>query len=172
LAALDREHPNPRQVRITVLDPRALSLQEAARGPAWLDSVAPDTMANHGFGAEVSQAVQRRAAFLRTLGIEPTDDRATSQLNRLERETLAEQYGQESGKALRTLNAGDAYRGTLTTQLKAPSGRAYAVLESEHEFSLVPWRERWNRHIGRQMVFGMDTQGRPFVRAPSRGITR
>jgi len=172
LAALDREHPNPRQVRMTMLDPRALSLQETARGPAWLDSLTPNTVASHGFGAEVSRSMQRRAAFLRTLGIDITDEQASAKLSRLERETLAGQYGQESGKALRGLKAGDSHRGTLKAQLKAPSGRSYAVFETEHGFSLVPWRERWNRQVGRQMVFGMNAQGIPFAQAPSRGITR
>ena len=171
--ALEREHPNPRLVSVDVLDARPLDQQVDAHGPSWLDDQgAREEIARNGFGQALSGALARRTEVLQSLGIEDSDPKKVQKLQRLERVAMGDDYAAKSGKALRALKAGEQRVGTLKSKLVAPSGKAFGVFESEREFSLVPWRDRWRQQVGRQMAFGMDPKGVPFGRVMGRGLNR
>ncbi len=173
LTKLDREQPNPRTVRLTVKDSRTLENQVAARGPAWIDEVADGAAGVTGFGGEVRDARRRRIAFLeQSLGLDASDAGLTDRLARVERNELAATRAASSGKREHPLAPGVTSRGRLVAKLDAPSGAQYGVLETEKEFSLVPWRDRFQKSLNRNMTFGMDRSGRPFVRALTPGLSR
>ncbi len=170
---LERNNPNPRIVRVEVIDERTLGQQVTAVGPSWLDTQgAGEETARNGFGEEVSAALARRAEFLKTLDIEESDPKKVQKLQRLERIALGDAYAAQSGKKLQPLAANTEGEGVLKRKLVAPSGKVYGVFESEREFSLVPWRDRWQQNIGRRMLIGMDTDGVPFGRVLGRGLQR
>ncbi|MCP4388159.1 MAG: DUF3363 domain-containing protein [Gammaproteobacteria bacterium] len=170
---LERDNPNPRAVRIEVLDTRHLEQQVSAQGPSWLDlQQAGAEVARNGFGEALSSALTRRAGFLRTLDIEAGDPRKLQKLERLERLALGNEYADRSGKTPRPLKAKDRLTGVLKSKMVAPSGKAFGVFETGGEFSLVPWRDRWQQHVGRQMAFGLDEKGVPFGRVLGRGMNR
>lgn len=171
--ALERDKPNPRSVRVEVLDKRPLDKQSSAQGPSWLDTQgARDEIARNGFGEELSGALARRAEFLRTLDIKEDDPKKLQKLQRLERVALGDAYAARTNKTQQPLKANERQSGVLKSKVVAPSGKPFGVFETDREFSLVPWRARWEQHIGRQMSFGMDGNGVPFGRVLGRGLRR
>lgn len=77
-----------------------------------------------------------------------------------------------TGKQEKQLRPGMTTSGRLTTKLEAPSGNQYGVIETEKEFSLVPWRERFRRNLGRKISLGMDQGGQAFVKSLAKELSR
>jgi len=173
LQALDQTRPNPRSVRLTVLETRQLDDQIIARTSTWLDSVKPDSSARWGFGAEVRQAHQDRVLFLESeLGLDPASPSLTKTLDSLERQALAIAHTKATNKPELPLTPGATWKGTFVSKLSAPSGKQYGVIESEKAFSLVPWRDRFEQSQGRGVRVGMTQDNTPFVKPLGQGLSK
>lgn len=67
---------------------RGLDEQVRHPGPVWLDTLDGAPLAYYGFGAEVRQALDRRNAELRRMGIDPADPDRIGRLRSLEQRTV------------------------------------------------------------------------------------
>jgi type IV secretory pathway VirD2 relaxase len=92
--------PKPPRYRLSV-EPMELSLadQVACRRPVWLDQVDPKTLATHGLGAEVSNAIARRRQVLGALGVSPGDPELGAKLRELERRAVGSEIAHRTGAA-------------------------------------------------------------------------
>lgn len=173
LQSLDEEKPNPRTTRLSIKDARSLKKQIESRGPAWIDGLNVDRMGTTGFGAELREARRARNMYLQeTLELDPTAKDLKQRLARVERLDVAAARAAETGKQEKPLAPGVASRGRLVAKLEGVSGAQYGVIETEKEFSLVPWRDRLQKRMGRQLSFGMDRSGTPFVRSFTQRLSR
>lgn len=107
---------------------------------------------------------------------ETLSDAYRREANRLdgiaEHSELATGRAADTGKRENALNPGMKVNGQLTAKLEAPSGNQYGVIENDRGFTLVPWRERFRRNLGRQVSMGMDSGGRTFIQSLSKGLSR
>src|SRR5262249_38481393 len=143
----------------TTLD---LETQIASDGATWLDrelaSPSRAPMSPTGFGAEVRAATARRTEVLVSRGHArrtPEDNVRIPKnlIARLERQELA-----RVGKAMesrtqvpfRIPEEGEHIHGVFTGTAQLASGK-FAIIESSHEFALVPWRPVMDPYLGRQI---------------------
>jgi hypothetical protein len=141
-----------------------LAAQVGAKGATWLDrlQLARDRapLSGAGFGAEVREALDRRAEQLVAEGL------ARRQGNRVvfARDLLATLRAREVDSAATRLSAetglrrlkpqeGDPVEGTYRRRLDLASGR-FAMIDDGLGFSLVPWTPPLDRHLG-HTVSGM-----------------
>ena len=123
----------------------------------WIDrfTAKPDNpeFAKQGFGKELNDAVRRRALFLQELGIDPLDPARAKLLDKLEKHDLAEKIKQQHGGEFRELKLGDRFRGTLTDTGLQASGKRYVQVfdPKSKEFSLVPWKQDYERLVSKQV---------------------
>lgn len=146
----------------------SLGSQIEADGATWLDRLhlarerAP--LSGAGFGAEVRQALERRANHLVAQGL------ARRQGGRVNftRDLLATLRNRELDSVARDLNAqtglprykpteGEPVAGTFRQRLDLASGR-FAMIDDGLGFTLVPWTPQLERHLG-QTVTGTMTPG-------------
>jgi type IV secretory pathway VirD2 relaxase len=131
--------------------------QENYRGRMWIDRFTAKSdnpeFAKQGFGKELNEAVRRRALFLQELGIDPLDPARAIHLDKMEKHDLAEKIKQQQGGEFRELKSGDRFRGTLTDTGLQASGKRYAQLfdPKSKEFSLVPWKQDYERLVSKQV---------------------
>lgn len=138
----------------------ALSEQVTAQGATWLDRqlVARDAVATaNGFGVEIRNAMQKRAAFLEAEGL------ATSRGGRFtfardlietlktrEIEMAAGQLAARTGLVHRPSAKGEQVEGVYRQRLSLASGR-FAMIDDGLGFQLVPWRPALDRHLGQSV---------------------
>lgn len=117
------------------------------KGRTWLDRFTDDSDKSHlyrsGFGAEVKKLSKIRAQYLLTLGIDPNDPARAKKLDLIEKEEL-----QKTIKDNTSYNFNDSK--TLTgriEKIEMQSGKkhAYIISERTREFSLVPWKDSYER---------------------------
>ena len=160
-AAYDVRH-RARSVAINVLSLLDLDDQVTAPGATWLDRQLVGRnkadLAITGFGEEVHAALDRRTEHLVAQGLAQRqgsrmlfarDLLATLEARDLER--AARSITSSSDLSYRKLGEGERVRGTYRRVLDLSSGR-YALIESAHEFTLVPWRPVLEREIGREVT--------------------
>jgi len=119
-----------------------------------------------GFGGEVGDALARRQKVL----IDRGDASLTPEgMVRYRKNLLATLEGREvervgqvmagkRGKLWRPLDRFETIQGTMKGPVDLASGR-FAVLESGHEFSLVPWRPEIGKQRQKEMAISMDEHG-------------
>jgi type IV secretory pathway VirD2 relaxase len=138
LAAKDRLKPLSR-IELRAEGPLTVADQRLHRGPTWLDRVEPGvSRAPHGFGAEVSKALQTRTSFLKSIGIDPSEGGFVRELRKIEAKELGERLAKEqSTEFVPAIRGSQAWKGTVML-VTAGSGRRYAQVESEGRFVLLP----------------------------------
>ncbi|WP_454902907.1 DUF3363 domain-containing protein [Variovorax gossypii] len=133
--------------------------QVRANGATWLDRnlLVDDGVANQGFGAQVSDAMQSRVDFLAEQGLaERRGQRVVLARNLLvtlrDRElTIAGKLLQDqTARAYRPLQDGQQASGVYSRSIQLTSGR-FALLDDGLGFSLVPWRPIVERRLGHQV---------------------
>lgn len=133
-------------------------------GPTALDSelVGDRSTASvrHGFGEDWQAALRRRQQWLIEQGLAHTDDDRVSyrsdlmtQLRAREMASLAESLRTEVGLAYRETGQRERISGRLLRAVQVGDNR-YALIERSRDFTLVPWREVLERHVGK-MVEGI-----------------
>jgi len=153
-----------RRVVLAVRSDLPLEEQVTARGATWLDrqTVArePAALGQTGFGAEIRDAIDRRAeqligqgvAVRRAQGVVFSQD-LIGTLRRREVESLGERLAAETGQPFHAAAPGEYVAGTYRQRITLASGR-FAMIDDGLGFQLVPWTPSLEKQLGRH-VFGV-----------------
>jgi len=137
------------RVALAVRSDLDLAAQVTAPGATWLDRQAlarePAVLAEGGFGAEVRDALDRRAAHLVGEGLAERQGRRVvfarnliETLRRREVEAAGEQLAAGGGQPFQRAAAGEHVAGVYRQRLVLASGR-FAMIDDGMGFRLVPW---------------------------------
>ncbi|MFQ3452417.1 DUF3363 domain-containing protein [Bradyrhizobium sp. UFLA01-814] len=150
-----------RRVALAVRSDLSIEAQVTASGATWLDRqvVARDPVAlgQAGFGAEVREAMERRADQLIEQGLAERQTRGlvfaknlVGTLRRREVGALGEQLAAETGQPFNPPAAGDYVAGTYRQRFALASGR-FAMIDDGLGFQLVPWTPSLEKQLGRHV---------------------
>ncbi|MAM94961.1 VirD2 family relaxase/mobilization nuclease [Parvibaculum sp.] len=150
-----------RRVAIAVRSDLDLQAQISASGATWLDrqAVARERIdvSSGGFGAEVRDAMDRRAARLLQEGLAERQGRRIvfnrnliDTLRRRELDALGGKLAAETGLPFNRAAGGDYVSGTYRQRLALASGR-FAMIDDGLGFQLVPWSPSLEKNLGRHV---------------------
>ncbi len=150
-----------RRVAIAVRSDLDIDRQITASGATWLDrqNIArePVALSEGGFGAEVRQAMERRAEHLVDQGLgERHGQRVTftrnliDTLRRRELEALGEKVAAETGQPFNRAASGEYVAGSYRQRFTLASGR-FAMIDDGLGFQLVPWTPSLEKQLGRHV---------------------
>ncbi len=157
-------------VRSQVLTVQALEQEATVYAPSWLDRQLrgenPIDVAQHGYGAEVRQALYRRQQWLIGQGLaEQQGDQILyrgdmdQRLRRAELRSVAARLSKELGLDFGGEPIpGERISGVVRRLVNLSSG-SFAVVENSREFTLVPWRPVLERQLGREISGIMRSSG-------------
>jgi type IV secretory pathway VirD2 relaxase len=148
-------------VRMQLLATQALEQEATAYAPSWLDrqlrQQEPVEIVNHGYGAEVRDAMYRRQQWLIEQRLaEPQGDQILyrsdmdQRLRRAELRVVAARLSKELGLDFAEPEPGERISGIVRNRVNLNSG-SFAVVENSREFTLVPWRPVLERRLGREV---------------------
>ncbi|TPI12195.1 DUF3363 domain-containing protein [Mesorhizobium sp. B4-1-3] len=151
-----------RRVAIAVRSDLDIDRQITASGATWLDrqNIArePAALSEGGFGAEVRQALERRADHLIEQGFgKRQGSRVTftrnliDTLRRRELEALGEKLSTEIGQPFNRAASGEYVAGSYRQRFTLASGR-FAMLDDGLGFQLVPWTPSLEKQLGRHVT--------------------
>jgi type IV secretory pathway VirD2 relaxase len=150
-----------RHVALAVRSDLAIEDQVTASGATWLDRQAvarePVAIGQAGFGAEVREAMERRAEQLIEQGLAERQARGLvfahnliGTLKQREVEAIGAELAAETGLAFNPSAAGEYVAGTYRQRLTLASGR-FAMIDDGLGFQLVPWTPSLERQLGRHV---------------------
>ncbi|GGC94295.1 relaxase/mobilization nuclease domain-containing protein [Chelatococcus reniformis] len=150
-----------RRAALAVRSDLSIEQQVTADGATWLDRQAiarqPAALGIGGFGAEVGDALDRRAEHLINQGLAERHGRGVSfgrnlieTLRRRELEALAGKLATEHGRPFNRAAAGEYVAGTYRQRFALASGR-FAMLDDGVGFQLVPWSPSLDQQLGRHV---------------------
>ena len=152
------------------MSPTGLDSQIGHDGATWLDRelASPDrtTLANTGFGREVTEAMERRRHSLLKMGhaVRLEDGRirvSTDLVANLERTEVArvgKAMAAERGLKFTAAKTGEYVSGTLVGSTQLASGR-FAMIDDGIGFQLVPWQPVLDKRIGQHITGIMRSAG-------------
>ncbi|MDP1730302.1 MAG: DUF3363 domain-containing protein [Devosia sp.] len=155
--------------RVTVLSPITLDKQVGHEGATWLDRELTSTnrspLANHGFGADVAAALEKRKQALVDMGhaVDLGNGRVRApkdllqQLERGEIERAGKALAAEHGRTWQPAVPGNYVTGKLVGSTQLASGR-FAMIDDGTGFSLVPWQPALEKRIS-QNISGVGMPG-------------
>ena len=150
-----------RRVAIAVRSDLDLQGQISASGATWLDrqAVARERIdvSSGGFGAEVREAMDRRAERLLQEGLAERQGRRIvftrnliDTLRRRELDALGGKLAAETGLPFNRAAGGEYVSGTYRQRLALASGR-FAMIDDGLGFQLVPWSPSLEKNLGRHV---------------------
>ena len=150
-----------RRVAIAVRSDLDLQGQISASGATWLDrqAVARERIdvSSGGFGAEVREAMDRRAERLLQEGLAERQGRRIvfnrnliDTLRRRELDALGGKLAAETGLPFNRAAGGDYVSGIYRQRLALASGR-FAMIDDGLGFQLVPWSPSLEKNLGRHV---------------------
>ncbi|PYE85188.1 relaxase/mobilization nuclease domain-containing protein [Phyllobacterium leguminum] len=150
-----------RRVALAVRSDFDLERQVTASGVTWLDRQAvarePLSLSDGGFGAEVQQAMERRADHLVEQGLAERQGRSvvfarklTDTLRRRELDALGERLTIETGQPFNRAGNGEYVTGTYRQRFALASGR-FAMIDDGLGFQLVPWVPSLEKQLGKHV---------------------
>lgn len=150
-----------RRVALAIRSDLSIEAQVTASGATWLDrqAVARDSVAlgQAGFGAEVRQAMERRAEQLVEQGLADRQARGLvfaknliGTLRRRELEALGQKLAADTGQPFNPSAAGEYVAGTYRQRFALASGR-FAMIDDGLGFQLVPWTPSLEKQLGRHV---------------------
>ncbi|MCP3473525.1 relaxase/mobilization nuclease and DUF3363 domain-containing protein [Bradyrhizobium sp. CCGUVB1N3] len=150
-----------RRLALAVRSDLSIEAQVMASGATWLDRQAvardPVALGQAGFGAEVRQAMERRAEQLIEQGFAERQARGlvfsknlVATLRRREVEALGQQVAAETGQPYNPSVTGDYVAGTYRQRFVLASGR-FAMIDDGLGFQLVPWTPSLEKQLGRHV---------------------
>ncbi|MGY3362820.1 type IV secretory pathway VirD2 relaxase [Bradyrhizobium sp. GM0.4] len=150
-----------RRVALAVRSDLAIEAQVTASGATWLDRQAvardPVALGQAGFGAEVRDAMQRRAEQLIEQGLAERQVRGLvfaknliGTLRHRELEALGKQLAAETGQPFNPSAAGEYVTGAYRQRFALASGR-FAMIDDGLGFQLVPWTPSLEKQLGRHV---------------------
>lgn len=142
----------------------SLEQQITSSGATWLDRQAvahtPTPLGSGGFGAEVRDALDRRAAFLVREGLGERQSNGIrfrlgliDTLHRRELDALNKRLIGETGRTFLQSKTGEHVSGTYRQRFALASGR-FAMIDNGLGFQIVPWSHALEKYLGKQ-VSGM-----------------
>jgi len=149
------------RVALAVRSDLDLDAQVTASGATWLDRQAiarePVALSDGGFGAEVRDAMERRADHLVGEGLAERQGRRIvfarnliETLRRREVETLGQKLAAETGRSFHRPGSGDFVAGAYRKRFTLASGR-FAMIDDGMGFQLVPWTPSLEPKLGRHV---------------------
>ncbi|TIX93090.1 VirD2 family relaxase/mobilization nuclease [Rhizobium sp. P44RR-XXIV] len=159
-----RKFDDARGERRTALAVRSdldIERQVTVSGATWLDRQAvarePLSLSDGGFGAEVQQAMDRRADHLVELGLADRQGRSVvfarrlvDTLRRRELDALGEKLATERGQPFNRAGSGEYVAGTYRQRFTLASGR-FVMIDDGLGFQLVPWSPSLEKQLGRHV---------------------
>ena len=150
-----------RRVALAVRSDLSIENQVTASGATWLDRQAvardPVALGQAGFGAEVRDAMERRAEQLVEQGLAERQARGIvfshgliGTLRRREVEALGERLAAETGQPFNPAAAGEYVAGAYRQRFALASGR-FAMIDDGLGFQLVPWTPSLEKQLGRHV---------------------
>ncbi|MBZ9990948.1 relaxase/mobilization nuclease and DUF3363 domain-containing protein [Mesorhizobium sp. BH1-1-5] len=150
-----------RRQALAVRSDLSIERQVHADGATWLDRQAlarPATaLSDGGFGAEVRQALDRRAQHLVGLGLAERQPGRTvfagsliDTLRRRELDALGQRLAVQTGQPFNRAGKGEFVSGTYSQRFALASGR-FAMIDDGLGFQLVPWTPSLERHLGKHV---------------------
>ncbi|WP_456798946.1 relaxase/mobilization nuclease domain-containing protein [Bradyrhizobium sp. USDA 4473] len=150
-----------RRVALAVRSDLSIEAQVTASGATWLDRQAiardPVALGQAGFGAEVREAMERRAEQLLEQGLAERQQRGLvfakniiGTLRRRELEALGERLTAETGQPFNPSATGEYVAGTYRQRFALASGR-FAMIDDGLGFQLVPWTPSLEKQLGRHV---------------------
>ncbi|MBO6716989.1 MULTISPECIES: relaxase/mobilization nuclease domain-containing protein [Hyphomicrobiales] len=150
-----------RRVAMAVRSDLTIEQQITATGATWLDRQAiarePVALGGGGFGAEVRDALDRRAEHLIGRGLAERQNRGVSfsrnlieTLRRRELDAVGAKIAAESGRPFNKPAAGEYVAGAYQRRIALASGR-FAMIDDGLGFQLVPWSPSLEKKLGRHV---------------------
>ncbi len=150
-----------RRVTLAVRSDLDISAQVTATGATWLDRQAiarePVALGGGGFGAEVRDAMDRRAEHLIEQRLAERQGRSVifsrnliDTLRQREVEALGEKLSVETGRPFSKARTGEYVAGAYRQRIALASGR-FAMIDDGLGFQLVPWSPSLERHLGQHV---------------------
>ncbi|NDV89233.1 DUF3363 domain-containing protein [Aurantimonas aggregata] len=150
-----------RRVAMAVRSDLTIEQQVTATGATWLDRQAiarePVALGGRGFGAEVREALDRRAEHLIGQGLAERQNRGVSfsrnlieTLRRRELDAAGAKLAAESGRPFNKVAAGEYVAGAYQRRIALASGR-FAMIDDGLGFQLVPWSPSLEKQLGRHV---------------------
>ncbi|OCC05400.1 type VI secretion protein [Labrys sp. WJW] len=150
-----------RRVAIAVRSDLDIDRQISATGATWLDrqNIArePAALSDGGFGAEVRQALDRRAEHLVEQGLAERQGQhivfnrgLIHTLRRRELEAEGKKLAAETGQSFNRSGTGEYVAGTYQRRITLASGR-FAMLDDGLGFQLVPWTPSLEKQLGKHV---------------------
>jgi len=150
-----------RRVAIAVRSDLDIQAQVNAPGATWLDRQAvarePIALSDGGFGAEVRQAMDRRAEHLIGEGLADRQGgrvvfarRLLNTLRDLEVDALGDKLAGETGLPFNRAGSGEFVAGTYRQRFALATGR-FAMIDDGLGFQLVPWSPSLEKQLGRHV---------------------
>lgn len=150
-----------RRVSLAVRSDLPLEAQVGSQGATWLDRTLiarePITLAEGGFGAEVRDALAKRADHLATEGLAHRQGPRTifardllNELRRREIDSVSAKLSAETGLPRVSAAEGEHVAGVYRQRVQLASGR-FAMIDNGLGFELVPWKPTLEEHVGRQV---------------------
>ncbi|MEO0960533.1 MAG: DUF3363 domain-containing protein, partial [Pseudomonadota bacterium] len=136
----------------------ALEKQVDTDGATWADRLAlaktRAPLAQSGFGAEVRDALEKRAEHLVERGLAMRQGQRVTfnrdllkTLRQRDLDQAASKIGDETGLPYRKSSDGKTVAGTYRQRLDLASGR-FAMIDDGMGFELVPWKPQLEKHLG------------------------
>jgi type IV secretory pathway VirD2 relaxase len=156
-------------IALVVRSDLTLAAQVQADGATWLDrqilAREPPSLSSGGFGCEVREAMDARVEHLAGEGLARRQGQRIvfagdllATLRQRELEAAGAKIASSAGMPHRSTKEGEAVAGVYRRRLNLASGR-FAMIDDGFGFSLVPWSQPLERHIGRH-VSGIAQAGR------------
>jgi len=150
-----------RRVALAVRSDLDISAQVTATGATWLDRQAiarePVALGGGGFGAEVRDAMDRRAEHLIEQRLAERHGRSVifsrnliNTLRQREVDMTAERLVAETGRPFTKAGTGEYVAGAYRQRIALASGR-FAMIDDGLGFQLVPWSPSLEKHLGQQV---------------------
>lgn len=155
-----------RRTALAVRSDLDIAAQVSATGATWLDRQAiardPAALSEGGFGAEIRQAMDRRAELLIEQGFAERHGQRVvfnrdlvDTLRRRELQAVGEKLSAESGRPFSQAASGEYVAGTYRKRLTLASGR-FAMIDAMTGngglgFQLVPWTPSLEKQLGKHV---------------------
>ncbi len=150
-----------RRVALAVRSDLSIEAQVTANGATWLDRQAvarePVSLGQSGFGAEVREAMGRRADQLVEQGLATRQTERPafarnliSTLRTREVEAIGKKLAIETGRSFNPSASGEYVAGTYQRRFTLASGR-FAMIDDGLGFQLVPWSPSLEKQLGRHV---------------------
>jgi type IV secretory pathway VirD2 relaxase len=160
VAAYEARRLRDRPVDVEMLSALPVDTLAKVEAATWLDRDAasgePLPLRDAGVGAEVRAAVKRRLRWLIEQELADSDQaggirlraNALPFLQRRELIAAGEGLTRTLGKMFSETREGERIEGVLSRRIDLLSGR-FALIEKNHEFTLVPWKPVLDQHLGK-----------------------